>query len=112
MADPTPAPSPSKSSAPTLFVGKVMSLQIKVYDQNKNPMDVTSANVQWISSNTKVATITSGADGTGNLLGLSEGPVEVSANITGGTRAISTPPVAIQVILQIPTSAEAVIPTP
>jgi uncharacterized protein YjdB len=93
-----------------LFVGKTMTIPVKVYDQNKTEMALVAANVQWISSEPKVATITSAPDGSGLLVGVSEGAVEVSANITGGTRAISTPPIAIQVVLQIPTTAEAVLP--
>ena len=96
----------------TLFVGKTMTLPIKIYDQNKVLMDALPAGgVLWVSSDPKVATVKSEPDGSGEVFGVAEGKAQVSASVTVGG-AIAAPPVAFNVILQIPTTAEIVLPPP
>ena len=97
-----------------LFTGKAMTLPVVVLDQNKVPMPVSPSQVVWTSSAPLIATVASSGnpDGSGLVTGVSEGDVEISASIIGGTRAISTPPVSIHVVTQIPTSADLVLPEP
>ena len=107
---PVPAP-PPPASGTVLFVGKTLPLPIKVYDQNKALIDIIPGSVAWISSDPAVAKIDIVSDGSGNAVGVSEGKAEISASVTG-VRAISTPPVTIAVVKQIPTTAEIVLPAP
>ena len=107
MVDPVVAP----VSGLVLFVGKTLLLPIKVYDQHKTPIEIIPGSVVWASSDPTVAKVETASDGSGSVAGISEGKVEISANVTGA-RAISTPPATITVVKQIPTTAEIVLPAP
>ena len=94
-----------------LFVGKTVSLPIKIYDQDKVSMDVVPGHVVWTSSAPAIARVDSAGDGSGNVTGVSEGKAEISASVNGA-RSIAAPPVVFNVVNQVPTKAEIVVPKP
>jgi hypothetical protein len=104
------------AKAPNAIVhvgGRPLSMPLVVRDQDELEMSYLPEHVVWTSSDPAIAKVqpTGNAADPFHLVGVAEGQVEVFATVSvGGHPSIMTGPVVVNVVTQVPTTAEIPLP--